>query len=91
MKRKLTTILAADLVGYCRLIAFDEEGTIAALRDLLADVINPILATHEGQMFKTMGDADSLRNFCLLSRHCAAPWRSKASWLTEMSPKTSSL
>jgi len=56
MKRKLTTVLGTDLVGYCRPVAFDEEGTIAAPRDLLATVIDPILATHEGQTFKTMGD-----------------------------------
>ena len=56
LDRRLTTIVAADLVGYSRLMAADEEGTIARLQGLLADVIRPEIANHDGRVVKTMGD-----------------------------------
>ncbi len=46
MERRLAAILATDVVGYSRLIRADEEGTIAALKTLRADVIDPKLAEH---------------------------------------------
>ncbi len=42
-ERRLAAILAADVVGYSRLIRADEEGTIAALKALRADVVDPKL------------------------------------------------
>ncbi len=56
IERRLTTIVAADLVGYSRLMAADEEGTIARLRDIRARIIDPGLAAAEGRLIKTMGD-----------------------------------
>jgi len=56
MKRRLAAILAADVVGYARLIRNDEEGTITALKALLADLIDPKIAEHHGRLFKLMGD-----------------------------------
>ena len=56
MERRLTTILAADLVGYSRLMAADEEGVIARLRAARAEVIDPALAEAGGRIVKTMGD-----------------------------------
>jgi len=56
MDRRLTTILAADLVGYSRLMAADEEGVIARLRDARAEVVDPALAEAGGRIVKTMGD-----------------------------------
>ena len=56
MDRRLTTILAADLVGYSRLMATDEEGVIARLRAARAEVIDPALAEAGGRIVKTMGD-----------------------------------
>ncbi len=56
MKRRLAAILAADVVGYSRLIRADEEGTIAALRALRADLIDPKIAEHHGRIVKLMGD-----------------------------------
>ncbi len=43
MARRLAAILAADVVGYSRLIRADEEGTLAALKTLRNDVIEPQL------------------------------------------------
>jgi adenylate cyclase len=56
MDRRLTTILAADLVGYSRLMAADEEGVIARLRAARSEVIDPAIAEAGGRIVKTMGD-----------------------------------
>ncbi|MHC4406413.1 MAG: adenylate/guanylate cyclase domain-containing protein [Planctomycetota bacterium] len=56
MERRLAAIMAADVVGYSRLIRADEEGTIAALMALRADLIDPRIAEHNGRIVKLMGD-----------------------------------
>ncbi len=56
MKRRLAAIMATDVVGYSRLIRADEEGTIAALKALRADLIDPKLTEHNGRIVKLMGD-----------------------------------
>ena len=56
MERRLAAIMAADVVGYSRLIRADEEGTIAALKALRADLIDPKIAEHRGRIVKLMGD-----------------------------------
>ena len=52
--RRLAAILAADVVGYSRLMAADEEGTLAPLRALRAQRIDPAVAKHHGRMVKLM-------------------------------------
>ncbi|MDX1593867.1 MAG: adenylate/guanylate cyclase domain-containing protein [Gammaproteobacteria bacterium] len=54
--RRLQAILAADVVGYSRLMNGDEEGTLARLKVLEREVIDPSVAAHEGQVVKRMGD-----------------------------------
>jgi len=54
--RRLSAILAADVVGYSRLIRADEEGTLAALSALRRDLIDPRIAAHHGRIVKLMGD-----------------------------------
>ncbi len=56
MERRLAAIMATDVVGYSRLIRADEEGTIAALQALRADLIDPKIAEHHGRIVKLMGD-----------------------------------
>ena len=56
LERRLAAILAADVVGYSRLIQEDEERTLAALRKLRADIIDPLVAKHKGRIVKAMGD-----------------------------------
>ena len=56
MDRRLAAILATDVVGYARLIRADEEGTIAALKALRADLVAPKLSEHNGRIVKLMGD-----------------------------------
>lgn len=56
MERRLAAILAADVVGYSRLIGVDEAGTLAALRALLKDLVEPTLKRKHGRIVKLMGD-----------------------------------
>ena len=56
MERRLAAIMAADVVGYSRLIRTDEDGTLAALKALRADLIGPRIADHHGRVVKLMGD-----------------------------------
>jgi adenylate cyclase len=56
MQRKLAAILAADVVGYSRLVTEDEAGTLEALRARRKNVLEPLVAKHRGRIFKLMGD-----------------------------------
>ena len=54
--RKIAAILVADVVGYSRLAGADEEGTLARLRALRSDLIDPAIAAHHGRTVKRTGD-----------------------------------
>ena len=54
--RRLAAILAADVVGYSRLVEADEEGTLNRLNVLRAELIDPLLSNRGGRIFKTTGD-----------------------------------
>jgi adenylate cyclase len=54
--RRLAAILCADVAGYTRLTGADEEGTIARLRALRHELIDPLIATHRGRVVKRTGD-----------------------------------
>jgi class 3 adenylate cyclase len=54
--RRLVAIVAADLVGYSRLVRSDEEGTIARLSGLLSELVAPIFLTNRGRIVKEIGD-----------------------------------
>jgi|HubBroStandDraft_6_1064221.scaffolds.fasta_scaffold52937_1 TolB-like protein/Tfp pilus assembly protein PilF len=54
--RKLAAILAADVVGYSRLAGTDEDRTLARLRTLRSDLIDPTVAVHNGRVVKRTGD-----------------------------------
>lgn len=56
MRRKLTAVLAADVVGYSRLMAQDAEGTLATLRRLRTEIFAPTVASKRGRVVKSMGD-----------------------------------
>ncbi len=55
-QRRLAAILAADVVGYSRLMETDEAGTLSRLRTLRRDIIDPSVASHSGRIVKLMGD-----------------------------------
>ena len=54
--RKIAAILAADVVGFSRMTSADEDGTLARLRALRGDLIDPMVALHNGRVFKRTGD-----------------------------------
>src|SRR5690349_5382663 len=55
-ERRLTTILAADVVGYSSLMERDEDRTLARLKALRRELIEPLIAEHQGRIVKLMGD-----------------------------------
>jgi adenylate cyclase len=54
--RRLAAILAADVVGYSRLVGDDEAGTIARLKELRKEFIEPLIAQYRGRVVKLIGD-----------------------------------
>jgi TolB-like protein len=56
VERRLAAILVADVVGYSHLVEQNEAGTLAALKEIRREVIDPLLAAHHGRIVKLMGD-----------------------------------
>jgi Adenylate cyclase, family 3 (some proteins contain HAMP domain) len=56
MERRLTAILAADVVGYSRLMGNDEAGTLAQLKEIRQAVVDAKIAEHRGRIVKLTGD-----------------------------------
>ena len=65
--RKLAAILVADIVGYSGLAGADEERTLARLRGLRSDLIDPAIAAHHGRIVNAPGRQP---------RRCVRPFRS---------------
>jgi class 3 adenylate cyclase len=55
VERRLAAILAADVVGSCRLIGIDEEGALARLKALRKTLFDPKIAQHHGRIVKNTG------------------------------------
>jgi TolB-like protein/class 3 adenylate cyclase len=55
-ERRLAAIAAADVVGYSRQIGLDEAGALSRLSATRSQVTDPLIAEHQGRIFKTMGD-----------------------------------
>ena len=56
VQRRLAAVLAADVVGYSRLMGIDEAGTLARLKAMRRDILDPTIAAHSGRVVKLMGD-----------------------------------
>jgi TolB-like protein len=56
VQRRLAAILAADVVGFSRMMEADEAGTLATLKARRKDVLEPLVAKHQGRVFKVTGD-----------------------------------
>jgi TolB-like protein/class 3 adenylate cyclase len=56
MERRLAAILAADVVGYSRLMERDEAGTLATLKSRRTEILQPMVSKHRGRIVKLMGD-----------------------------------
>jgi adenylate cyclase len=77
VERKLAAILAADVAGYSRLMGADEEGTLARLKALRAELIDPSIAEHHGRIVKTTGDGLLVEFASVVdAMRCATAWQS---------------
>ena len=56
MQRKLAAILAADVVGYSRLMRTNEVRTLTVMKSLWSEVVQPSVRAYRGRVFKLMGD-----------------------------------
>src|SRR5579862_1507842 len=76
VQRRLAAILAADIAGYSRLMGADEEGTLARLKALRADLIDPMIALHNGRTVKTTGDGLLVEFHSVVdAMRCATQWQ----------------
>ena len=76
VQRKLAAILAADVAGYSRLMGADEEGTLARLKALRAELIDPAIAAHHGRIVKTTGDGLLVEFASIVDAlRCAVVWQ----------------
>ena len=56
VQRRLMAVMSADVVGYSRLMGADEAGTLSALKEMRAALIDPLITEHRGRIVKLMGD-----------------------------------
>lgn len=76
MERRLAAILAADVVGYSRLMAADEAGTLERLKAFEAEVIVPAVERHGGRIVKRMGDGYLVEFASVVAAvQCALAWQ----------------
>src|SRR6201987_2478550 len=81
--RRLAAILAADVVGYSRLMGADEEGTHERLKTHLRELVDPKIAEHRGRIVKNTGDG-FLAEFARVVDGCAARLRCSSGWPSAM-------
>src|ERR1700704_1938764 len=55
-QRRLAAIVSADVAGYSRLMGRDESGTLASMKALRREIVDPQIAAHGGRIVKTTGD-----------------------------------
>src|SRR6266850_3072163 len=71
-QRKLVAVLAADVVGYSRLMGRDESGTLARLREHRRERLEPALARYGGRLVKLTGDGALIEFASAVDAVCAA-------------------
>ena len=76
VERRLAAILAADVVGYSRLMGADEEGTLNRLRSIRAGLTDPKISEHRGRIVKTTGDGLLVEFGSVIDAlRCATEWQ----------------
>jgi adenylate cyclase len=76
VKRKLSAILCADVVGYSRLMGEDEAATLSALNSCDEEIIEPTVKEHSGRIFKRLGDGFLVEfSSAVDSVECALAWQ----------------
>ena len=90
--RRLAAVLAADIVGYSRLMSQDEAGTLANTQSVFEEVVKPTVLSWGGRIFKTMGDG-YLVEFPNASdaASCAVEWQSAMSKIATTSQRESEI
>lgn len=79
MERRLAAILAADVVGFSRMMGADKAGTLQSLKVLECDLIEPTVAQHAGRIVKRMGDGYLVAFQSVVSAiDCALQWQEGA-------------
>jgi class 3 adenylate cyclase len=79
VERRLAAIVAADIVGFSRLMGADEVGTLAALKAIRRELVDPAIASHQGRVVKTTGDGLLIEFASAVARSCGQPL-SNAEW-----------
>jgi adenylate cyclase len=82
--RKLAAILVSDVVGYSRLAGADEDRTLARLRGLRSDLIDPAIAANRGRIVKRTGDGSISRK----NERDAPPYRSRLNALRVLTTRS---
>jgi adenylate cyclase len=78
LERRLAAILAADVVGYTRLMGWDEAGTLHRLTALREQIVQPLIARHRGRVVKLMGDGLLVEFSSVVDAiACAAAWQER--------------
>jgi class 3 adenylate cyclase len=89
-QRKLAAIIAADVVGYSRLMGRDESGTLARLRKNRSEHLEPVLAKYGGRLVKLTGDG-ALVEFAsavdALSASIEPPWTGTEGFAVAIPPQ----
>ncbi|MDX1710634.1 MAG: adenylate/guanylate cyclase domain-containing protein [Rhodovibrionaceae bacterium] len=76
MVRRLAAILAADVVGYSRLMGKDETGTLSRLNAVRREILEPVIAEHRGRVVKLMGDGLLVEFSSVVDAvECALAWQ----------------
>ena len=89
VQRRLAAILAADVVGYSRLIGEDEAGTRTRFNAILDDIVGPEIATHRGRLVKTMGDGLLIEFASVIDAvQCAVSLQNQISAIEAGAPET---
>src|SRR6476646_4435867 len=83
VERRLAGILAADVASYSRLMGADEEGTLAALKAIRREVVDPTIGEHRGRIVKTTGELHEHAVTSCLDDAPAAPLRCSARCMGE--------
>ena len=92
MERRLAAILAADVVGYSRLMSEDEAGTLARLEGLKAEILVPLIAQHHGRVVKLMGDGFLVEFASVVDAlTCALAWQEAVEVRADQVPENRAL
>jgi TolB-like protein len=88
VERRLTAILAADVAGYSRLMGADEDGTLAALKAIRRELVDPRIVENRGRIVKTTGDGMLVEFASVVDAvRCAVELqREMAEWNTDVEP-----